>query len=211
VSEAAWYLARSSGIVALGLLLCAMAWGLFVSTKLGRRFVAARGLLGAHRLLAGLAVAFTAVHVLALFADNYVGFGVLDVLVPFASSWEPTAVALGVVAMYILLAIWLTSLAIRRVPKAWWRATHSLAFVLFWVAALHGLLAGTDAEAAWFRLPLLGALALMGLTAVRIVQVVAAEDAAPRRGPASRGGGSGPGGTAKDEPLGLGSAPGSAG
>jgi DMSO/TMAO reductase YedYZ heme-binding membrane subunit len=124
-----------------------------------------------------LAVAFTAVHVLALLADSYVGFGLIDVLVPLASSWEPTAVALGVVAMYLLVIIWATSLAMRRLPNGWWRATHALASTLFWIAALHGLLTGTDAAAQWFRLPLLAALlAPMGFAAVRIVQVVAAED-----------------------------------
>ena len=48
---------------------------------------------------------------------------------PFASSYKPAAVALGVVAMYLLLAIELTSLAMRKLPRRTWHAVHLTSFV----------------------------------------------------------------------------------
>src|SRR5262249_57048019 len=96
----------------------------------------------------GLAVIFVGVHLAALVFDSYVGFGLADVLVPFASHWKPTAVAWGVTALYLLLAVELSSLARKHLPNRLWRRLHFLAFPLYVVATLHMLTAGTDARTA---------------------------------------------------------------
>jgi hypothetical protein len=57
-----------------------------------------------------LGVVFTAVHVAAIVADSYVHFGLVDVLVPLAATWHPLAVAWGIVGLYLLLAVEITSL-----------------------------------------------------------------------------------------------------
>ena len=181
-----WFVARSSGIVALALLLAAVTFGLLMSTRLGARFAAAPWLLAVHRSLGGLAVAFTGAHLAGLVLDNYVQFGLVDLLVPGASPWKPLAVGWGVVAMYLLVAVQVTSLAMRRLPATLWRVVHLSSFVLFWVAALHGLTAGTDATAAWFRWPLVGAMVLVtGLTMARLGKLVG-RPASRERAPAAR-------------------------
>ena len=101
-------------------------------------------LLDLHRWLGGLAVLFTAAHVGALIADSYVAFDLVDVLVPFAAEWQPGAVAWGVVALWLLLAIEVTSLLMRRIPKRVWRAVHLSSYGLAVMATLHGVTAGTD-------------------------------------------------------------------
>jgi len=109
-----WYVARAAGLVSWALLAAATLWGLALSTRaLGDR-PRANWLLDLHRWLGGTALAFTGVHVVALLADQYVHFGVAEILVPFTSSWHPVAVAWGVVAAYLLLAVELTSLARNR-------------------------------------------------------------------------------------------------
>ena len=70
---------------------------------------------------------------------------------PFVSSYKPAAVALGVVGMYLLLAIELTSLAMRKLPRRTWHAVHLTSYVLFVVATVHGLTAGTDRHNAVFQ------------------------------------------------------------
>ena len=77
--------------------------------------------------------------------DSYVGFGLADLLVPFASHWKPMAVAWGVTGLYLLLAVEVSSLARKRLPNRIWRRLHFLAFPLYVVATLHMLTAGTDA------------------------------------------------------------------
>lgn len=143
-SQVWWHLARASGLVSWALLAASVIWGLVVAGRLTGRKPGPKWNLDLHRFLGGLAVTFSAVHVLGLVADSYVHFGWVDVLVPFASSWKPTAVAWGVIGLYLLAAIEITSLMMRRLPRRLWRAVHSLSFLLFGVATLHAFQAGTD-------------------------------------------------------------------
>ncbi len=103
-------------------------------------------MLSTHRYLSALAVAFVAVHVVAIIADDFVHFGVADVLVPMLSSWHPVAVAWGIVSMYLLLVIEGTSLAARRLSPKVWRGIHVLSYVLLALVTIHLLTAGTDAN-----------------------------------------------------------------
>lgn len=141
-----WYVARSTGIVAWALVAAAVIWGLLLTTRLVGGRSAPKWLLDLHRFLGGLAVIFTGLHLVGLVADSYTHFGPTDLLVPFASAWKPLPVALGVVAMYLLAAVELTSLAMKRLPRRLWRWVHLTSFGSFWLATLHGVLAGTDAS-----------------------------------------------------------------
>jgi len=140
-----WYVARSTGIVAWALVAAAVIWGLLLTTRLVGGRTAPRWLLDLHRFLGALAVIFTGLHLAGLVADSYTHFGPSDLLVPLASAWKPGPVALGVVAMYLLAAVELTSLAMRRLPRRFWRWVHLTSFGSFWLASLHAVTAGTDA------------------------------------------------------------------
>jgi DMSO/TMAO reductase YedYZ heme-binding membrane subunit len=61
-----------------------------------------------------------------------------------ASTWKPGPVAWGVVGFYLLLAVEITSLLQRRMPRRWWRRVHLMSFPLYVVATIHLLAAGTD-------------------------------------------------------------------
>lgn len=147
-SQIWWYIARSTGIVAWLLLAASILWGILQSTQFFGRSVSARWLIDLHRFLGGLALAFTAAHLGALVADDYVDFGVADFAVPFASNWRPGAVALGVVGLYGLVVVEATSLLMRRIPRRWWRLVHLSSYVTFWLTTLHLVFAGTDARTA---------------------------------------------------------------
>jgi DMSO/TMAO reductase YedYZ heme-binding membrane subunit len=143
--QLAWYLARASGIMAAALIALSVAWGLLFTTKVLNGRPRPAWLLDLHRFLGAAAVAFTALHVGGLVADNYVHFGVADLLVPFATDWHPAAVAWGVIALYLLLVIEVTSLFMRRLPRRVWHGVHLTSYLLFWLVAVHGATAGTDA------------------------------------------------------------------
>jgi DMSO/TMAO reductase YedYZ heme-binding membrane subunit len=163
-----WYTARASGLVSWALLSASMLWGLVLSTKLRPPRVRPNWTLDLHRYLGGLAVIFVGVHLTALVFDSYVGFGLTQLLVPFASRWKPVAVAWGVVGFYLLLAVELSSLARKHLPHRLWRRLHFLAFPLYAVATLHMLTAGTDARTALALLAVAAAGVTIGaLTAVR--------------------------------------------
>jgi hypothetical protein len=141
-----WYVARSSGILAWALLAAATLWGLALSTKVLGKNPKPNWILDLHRWLGGLSLTFCGVHLGALMLDQFVHFGIVELLVPLASSWHPVAVAWGVAAFYLLVAVEVTSLLRSRLSKAVWRNTHYASFPLFAFATVHGLTAGTDAK-----------------------------------------------------------------
>jgi predicted ferric reductase len=175
-----WYVARAAGLVSWALLAAATLWGLALSTRaLGAR-PRANWLLDLHRWLGGTALAFTGVHVLALLADQYVRFSPVQILVPFASSWHPVAVAWGIVAGYLLVAVELTSLARNRISKRTWRRVHTASFVLFVAATVHALAAGTDTRSTLVLTSLLAVVTLVaGFTAIRVADLVRSRAVAP--------------------------------
>ena len=140
-----WYTARSGGIVALALASAPVLWGLLLSTRVMQGRPSPRWLLDLHRFLGGMAVLFTGVHVAALVADTTIAFSWTDVLIPFASSWNPVAVSFGVVAAYLLLAVQLSSMLMKHLPRRQWKWIHLSSYGLFWLGIAHGAMAGTDA------------------------------------------------------------------
>jgi predicted ferric reductase len=141
-----WYTARASGLVAWVLVTTSILWGLALSGRFVRRRGVPAWLLDVHRYLGTLALVFVGVHLLALWADSYVHFAWREMFVPFASPWRPGAVAWGIVAAYLLVAIEVTSWAMRRMPRRAWHAVHCSSFALFVVATVHGFTAGADAK-----------------------------------------------------------------
>jgi DMSO/TMAO reductase YedYZ heme-binding membrane subunit len=145
ISQTWWYVARASGIVAWGLGVASVLWGTLLSTRiLGTR---PRGpwLLDLHRFLGGATVLFVGLHVGALVADSYEQFGLADVLLPFASGYQSIGVALGIVAMWLLLAVELSSLVMKRLPRHVWHTIHLLSYAVAFLSSVHLLVAGTDA------------------------------------------------------------------
>jgi len=141
-----WYVARAGGLVAWGLVLASCTWGLLHALRTFGRRPSPSWMLSTHRYLSALAIAFVAVHVVAILVDGYVQFSLADVLVPLVSSWHPVAVAWGIVGMYVLVAVELTSLARARLTPKVWRGVHMLSYVLLALVTVHLLTAGTDAN-----------------------------------------------------------------
>jgi len=170
VSHSWWYLSRSAGIVAWALLSASVIWGLALSTRVFDRKPSPKWFTDLHRFLGGTAVVFVAVHVGTIVADSYVHFGLADVLVPFASRWHPVAIAWGVVALWLIFAIEVSSLAMRFLPRRVWHAIHLSSYVLFVSATMHALASGPDTRKQAFELVLSAVLAVVTLlTLVRVV------------------------------------------
>src|SRR5436190_8351911 len=104
-----WYTARSSGVVAWIMLTASVLAGLALSTRVLGARPRPNWLLDLHRFVGAAAVVFVGVHVVSLVADSYVHFGPTEILVPLASSWHPVAVAWGIISMYLLVAVEVTS------------------------------------------------------------------------------------------------------
>jgi predicted ferric reductase len=141
-----WHVSRATGVVAWGLLAISVLWGLFVSARLVKKKGVPAWSTEVHRFAAALAMVFTLGHLGSLIADSYIHFTLKDLVVPFASEYKTGPIAWGVVALWLLAAVQITSLLRNRIPRKLWRRTHALAFPLFAAAAFHTTLAGTDAK-----------------------------------------------------------------
>ncbi len=183
-SQVWWFVSRSSGIIAWALLTLSVCWGLFISTKAVAKASTPAWLLDLHRFLGGIAVTFTAIHLIGLWADSYVEFGWRELFVPMASEWKPGPVAWGIVSVYLLVAIELTSLAMKFLPRKLWRAVHHLSLPLYAMATYHGVAAGTDKTNQMFRLAALASINIV--TFLAIVLILAARRAAVVRANAIR-------------------------
>jgi DMSO/TMAO reductase YedYZ heme-binding membrane subunit len=139
-----WYLARAAGIAAVVLLVASLVLGVLFATRALRSIDRPAWLLAMHRWLSTLTIVATALHLVGLVADSYVHFGWKEIVVPGTSRWRPLAVTLGVVSLYLLIAIHATSLLMKRIPKRWWRAIHVSSYAAAWFGVVHAALAGTD-------------------------------------------------------------------
>jgi hypothetical protein len=139
----AWLVARSAGLVAFGLLTLSVWLGLGMSTRLlpPKR---TKQLLGLHRTLVWMGLAMVGLHLGALLFDPVMHFGPLAVLVPGAATYRSGAVALGVTAGWLTLALAASFSARRWIGQKGWRRLHFATFAAFWLALGHALLVGTD-------------------------------------------------------------------
>lgn len=144
--QAWWFASRATGLVAYGLLGCTVVGGLLLSTHLFGRRPAPDWVLDWHRFVGGLAVVFTGLHLVALLADDYIEFGVVDLVVPGVAPWRPLTVAAGVISLYLLIAVQVTSVVRDRLPRSLWRRVHHASVPLFALATAHTLAAGSDAR-----------------------------------------------------------------
>ncbi len=138
-----WLIARAAGLVALGLLTISVTLGLALSTKLlsSRR---QKPLFELHQTLIWIAVSMLVLHAGALVLDPVMNFSVLNVLVPGTAPWRPIAVASGIFAGWLMLALALSFKVRRRIGQRRWRLLHYASFGAFAFAIGHGLAAGTD-------------------------------------------------------------------
>jgi hypothetical protein len=144
-----WTLARAGGVVAYLLLSASVVLGLVLSggwrTPEWPRFIAK----GVHEHLTLAALVFTIIHGLAVWLDPFLHVGLTDVLVPLAIAYRPVWVALGIVAGYLMLALWLSERIRPWIGYRAWRALHFASFAAYVLATGHGLASGTDTTTWW--------------------------------------------------------------
>ncbi len=168
-SSVTWDVARAGGFIAYLLLTASVAIGLAVSLKFRSpnwpRWLTS----DLHRFVTLVALVFTGIHTLAVAVDPFIGFTPAEVLVPMVSHYRPLWVALGIIAAYLLIAVYLSEYARPRIGYAWWRRFHYLSFVVFVLATLHGLGNGSDTRTPWAMAVYAGSLFVVGgLLALRL-------------------------------------------
>jgi DMSO/TMAO reductase YedYZ heme-binding membrane subunit len=150
------------------MLFLSVAWGLVATTAVVAKRVSKPTANLFHAFVASTGLALLGVHLGLLLVDGFMPFSVSAITLPLAAEYRPLAVSAGVIAMYGLVAVLVTSWLRTRVGTAWWRRVHLLAVPMFTLALAHGVFAGTDTERPWmFVLYAVTGLVVVFLTIVR--------------------------------------------
>ncbi|MEM7142796.1 MAG: hypothetical protein AAF548_17365 [Actinomycetota bacterium] len=163
-----WYATRAAGMMTWATATASVVFGLLLSTR-AIRSRTGPWFLDLHRFLGGISVVFLVAHVATLWADSYVEFGPRELFVPGASTWRPEAIAWGIIAAYLLIAVEVSSLLRKRISKGLWRGIHFTSFAAMIGGSYHAYLAGTDVDnpITW-AIAGIGSLLVMGLISMRL-------------------------------------------
>jgi methionine sulfoxide reductase heme-binding subunit len=165
-----WYITRAAALSAYVLLAVTVDVGLLRSIASSLRVRVSWALDDLHQFMALLAAAFVALHLACLLLDPFLNFSLTNLLLPLAQPFKTVAVDIGVLGLYALVALLVSSWLRRSISYRTWRGLHYISFVLFALVTLHGLLAGSDSGLAWTHALYLGAAAsAVFLTVVRLL------------------------------------------
>ena len=159
-----WYATRGAGVVSLVLLIAVVLLGIVSvmrwQTASWPRFLTT----GLHRNLALTTLIFLAIHIVTAVVDPFTALGFNAAIIPFSSPYRRFWLGLGAVAIYLLLAIVLTSLMRPLFGPRVWRLVHWLAYAMWPLALIHSIGTGTDPRFLW----------MLAIEAVCVGSVVAA-------------------------------------
>jgi hypothetical protein len=176
--SAYWYLARSTGVVALVLLTVSVGLGILGSVRYSAgprwpRFA----IDSLHRDTSLLVILLIVIHVITSVLDGFAPISLIDGVIPFRSPYRPLWLGLGALSFDVLIALVATSLIRRRLGYRSWRAVHWLAYASWPVALLHGLGTGSDVKSAWSLI--LSAVCLAAVVAAVAIRLRGTESASP--------------------------------
>jgi len=144
-----WFVTRGSGVVSLLIVTASVCLGLLTMARFRHESWPRFFNLEMHRRISLLAIVFTVVHVTAAVLDPFAKLGLAAAIVPLASTYRPLPVAMGVVSMYLFIALIITGLLRSRMPQPLWRAIHWTSYAMWPLALAHSFLAGSDAGSPW--------------------------------------------------------------
>lgn len=144
-----WLLARASGLTAYVLLALSVLAGLVVKSRPFGRSLKTASATDVHRFLALLGLGMLTLHGLTLVLDSTVHVSLTTLVVPFTSAYRASAVAAGVVAAELAALITLSFSLRRWIGGRNWRRLHWATYLVFVLATVHGLAAGTDSSRPW--------------------------------------------------------------
>ena len=143
--KAFWYLSRATAILSYFILWMSMMLGLAMTSQLASKGTTRAAIFEIHKFTSLMGIFFAFFHALILMGDQFLKFGLLNVLIPFASfAYRPVWVGLGQVAIYVWVFLILSFYVRKVLTKKWWRIIHFASFATFLLALVHGITSGTD-------------------------------------------------------------------
>src|SRR5256885_2390671 len=139
-----WVLARVAGLASYGALAIALVSGIALRTAVFDWLGSNRLVRSLHEYTIVLWIPLAGLHIVALLLDATARVGVLDVFVPFHSTYGTLAIGVGALSFDVLLAVSVAAYLKRQMRKEVWLWVHRLSYVAFGLIFLHAVLSGTD-------------------------------------------------------------------
>ncbi len=177
-----WITSRAAGTTALVLASTTVCMGLAMGMRPGASAkVRAPERRSIHESLALATMVAIVVHGLSLIGDSYLRASLIDVTVPFVSSYKTLPTSLGILAGWGLVFFGVSYYLRRRIGVKRWRVIHRLTVVAWLAGVVHTFTEGTDAGQPWFialvALPIAAGAALL---AARLVPLMCSRARRPR-------------------------------
>lgn len=193
-----WYVTRASALVAWVLLTGSVILGIFLSTRVMRKIDNPAWLQDLHRFMSGLALVMVGLHMVSLMLDDYAHFDLFELLIPGATANSDVAsiqaktipVALGVLALYLMIAVQSSSWFMKRLPRRFWKGVHYSSYVALVFVLFHAGFSGSDVKELWYKTMSIALIALA--TAAVIIRVTVGARTRPARVGLSSAGGEAP-------------------
>jgi predicted ferric reductase len=185
-----WDTARASGLTAYLLGTLAVIVGLMLSLKWQSPRWWPRLINNEmHNFLSLLSVIFVVIHVASVWIDPFTRFGWAAIFIPFVSNYRPLGMALGIVGLYLGLALSASVWLRPKIGYLWWRRIHYLTLLVYVFILIHVLLTGTDAHASWVVVLYVSASSCVGiLLLIRIITAVRTRNRAIQSAPVMKQG-----------------------
>ncbi len=176
-----WDTARAGGFTAYVLLALSVIVGLALTTQLQSPSKWPRIINNEmHNFLTLLATIFVGVHILATWVDPFTKFGWNEIFIPFVSHYHPLWMASGIIALYLSIAIGISTLLRSKIGYKMWRHLHILTLVVYALVTLHGLFTGSDTQTWWGLAIYLVSVALVGGLLIRRIRLANAQKSRPQ-------------------------------
>lgn len=135
-------LARVIGLLGLGLLVLSGIGGALLASRTAQRMKLFRGsTFKWHRALSLVGAALFLLHPIPmLFAHRTTGMSLASIFIPFTAPKQTLFIALGTLAAYALVIVTVSSLSIKKLPRAQWRILHYGTYLVLLLGLVHGLL-----------------------------------------------------------------------
>jgi predicted ferric reductase len=165
-----WVLARVTGLSSYAALAIALVTGIALRTAVLDWLGNNRAVRGLHQYTTVLWIPLAGVHLGSLLLDTTARIGLLDLVIPFHSSYGTLAIGAGALSLDVLVVVTVAAYLKQRMSKELWIWIHRLTYVAFGLVFLHAVLSGTD-----FSDPVVSAItwgsaaALLTLSLVRLL------------------------------------------
>jgi hypothetical protein len=124
-THATWYITRAAGWIAYFLLWFSMVWGLVIPTKFFEKFISPTFVVDFH---------------------EYLPFTLVQILIPFMSTYRPFWVGLGVIGAYLAGLVTVTFYLRKKIGQQRFKSIHTLSVFGYLGVVLHAFFSGSDSS-----------------------------------------------------------------